>query len=715
MRDKVISIDDFPDAMQGGGDNRDRVKSSKAAKTLFSLIGDHMNVADKLDSDELEKIGFTVTKEYDLDRNSRKEREEKMERAMEMALQVAEVKNYPFPKASNVIFPLMTSASIQFAARAYPAIFDSEQIVKGKIIGEDRGVEQPVIDPQTGQPVVDPQTGQPAVEAVGNGDKRTRADNIARHMSYQLKEEMTEWEEDTDKMLHMLPILGTVFRKTYFDSMKGRNVSELIFPKYLVVNNFARDIENAPRITHEFELYPDEIIERVRSDMFLDVELGSPSEYLDPSEVQKRSGQQMFESDDDAPHVFLEQHRSLDPDDDGYGEPYVVTVHKETSRVVRIVPRFQEEDVLVNKRGEIAKINATNYFTKYSFIPSPDGSFYDIGYGDLLYNINDSINSIINQLLDAGHLANTGGGFIGKGLRVKGGNIRLRPGEWRLSDTTGGVLKDSIVPIPHAQPSPVLFSLLQMLIEAGKEVASMKDIMSGEPTGNQTAAATMALIEQGMTSFKSVYKRFHRSLKQEFKKLFKLNSIYLSQEQYFNIMDDQYAISVEDYNADDVDVVPVSDISAITNMQKITKAQFLQDFINDPGVDGQEVRKRVFEAWNIEKVDELVAKTPPPPDPMIEFGKASMENEKIKLELDAAKLRIQELDSEAKRLESRAKALETLAKAESLEAGTQMQEYKQELEELKFNLELGKELDERSDDSRRVGGVETPPNNQESI
>jgi chaperonin GroES len=535
-------------------------------------------------------------------------------------------------------------------------------------------------------------------------------------MSYQLKEEMTEWEEDTDKMLHMLPILGTVFRKTYFDAMKGRNVSELIFPKYLVVNNFARDMETAPRVTHEFELYPDEITERVRSDMFLDIELGSPTDYMEREDAYGDTGDsRMSAGDDDAPHVFLEQHRSLDLDEDGYGEPYIVTVHKDTSQVVRIIPRFEKEDVFINKRGEIAKIEAINYFTKFSFIPSPDGSFYDIGYGDLLYNINSSINSIINQLLDAGHLANTGGGFIGKGLRIKGGNIRLRPGEWKISDSTGAALKDSIVPIPHAQPSPVLFELLGMLIESGKEVASMKDIMSGEQASNQTAAATMALIEQGMTSFKAVYKRFYRSLKQEFKKLYKLNSIYLSQEEYFNVMDSQHVISVEDYNTEDVDIVPVADISAITNMQKITKAEFLQQFIDDPSIDGLEIRRRIFEAWNIERVDELVAKVPPAPDPMVEFGKTSLENERIKLELEAAKIKIQENDSETKRLTAEANAVESLAKAEGVEVGTQLDSYKQELEELKFNLELGKQLDERSDDTRRVGSVETPSNNQEGI
>ena len=186
------------------------------------------------------------------------------------------------------------------------------------------------------------------------------------------------------------------------------------------------------------------------------------------------------QQDPGTPYEFLEQHRWEDLDGDGYKEPYIITVHKETKKVVRIVANYFESSIKRNTKGEILDIKPETYFTKYSFIPSPDGGFYDIGFGVLLGPLNESVNTLINQLLDSGHLSTLQSGFIGKGLRIRMGDNRFTPGEWKAVNATGVDLKQQIVPLPTREPSAVLFQLMGSLITSGKELASVAEIFVGK-------------------------------------------------------------------------------------------------------------------------------------------------------------------------------------------------------------------------------------------
>jgi chaperonin GroES len=207
--------------------------------------------------------------------------------------------------------------------------------------------------------------------------------------------------------LHHLPIVGCAFRKVWRSETLGRNKSEMVPAIHLVVNNKCRSLDEAPVVTHEVPIYPQDIEERKRSGVFLDIELPAP----------QNDGE---EADDDAPHLFLEQHCFLDLDEDGYKEPYIVTVHKESCQVVRIVANYRMEAIKDNGK-KIIRIPKDQYFVKYSFIPDPKGGFYDIGFGRLLESLGETIDTTINQMLDAGHLQNAGGGFIGTGIRLKEG------------------------------------------------------------------------------------------------------------------------------------------------------------------------------------------------------------------------------------------------------------------------------------------------------
>lgn len=573
------------------------------------------NLADELSDEELTEIGRRVVDEFEIDERSLRENgwSERLENAMKLAMLAKEAKTYPWPNASNVKFPLLITAAIQFNARAYPAIVDGFNVVKGKVLGEP------------------------------NDQKRDRAERIGRHMSWQLLEEMKGWEEDTDRLLLVLPIVGSLFRKTYFDPIRGYNCSHIVLPDKFVVNYWARDLDSVPRVTQVCEYYPNEIETRFRSSLWTRQELGRTPD-----------------DDDQAPHEFLEQHRLWDLDEDGYEEPYIVTVHRETAKVVRIVARFDADKIKLNQKGEVVSIEPVQYFTKYSFLPSPDGGFYDMGFGTLLHPLNETLNTTINQLMDAGHLANVQGGFIGAGVSIKSGNLRFQPGEWKKVDATGAALAQNVVPLPVKEPSAVLFNLLGTLIEATKEVTATKDILTGDQPANTPVGTTLALIEQGLKVFSAIYKRIHRALKHELGLLYRLNSLYLDPQVYFTFQDKEGVAAQADYAADDVDVLPVSDPTVVTDMQRIHRAQFLMQFRPDPLMNGQEINRRVLEAASIPDVKELFAPPPSGPPPEMMAKMAELEAKNRDLEIKAA----QAVVSNAKTLADILAVLSNLGKSQ---------------------------------------------------
>lgn len=562
-----------------------------------------VNIAVDLDAAVLARLGERVCEEFQADEESRIAEgwQGRHDAALKLAMQVKEAKDYPWPKAANVKYPLITVAAIQFAARAYPAIVDGANVAKGKVMGKP------------------------------SEEKQARADRVGRHLSYQLLDEMDEWEEETDQLLHILPCTGTVFRKTYFDPMKGRNCAELITAEKLVVNYWAK--ADAPRMTQVLQFYPHEILAKQRSGVWLDVDLGRP---------------EGADSDEEAPHTFLEQHRLYDLDEDGYPEPYIVTVHKETQKVVRIYARYEARGILTNARGEVFAIAPVRYFTRYRFMPSLDGSYYGMGFGTLLDALNETINSTLNQLLDAGHLSNLQAGFIGAGVSLKSGRQGFKPGEWKKAEVSGGTLRENIVPLPVQQPSNVLFQLLGMLIEASKDITATKDILTGE-TGqaNQPVGTTLAQIEQGLKVFSAIYKRIHRALKRELQALARLNAIYLDDETYYNFQDEEGFVAKEDYAADDVDVIPVSDPTIVTDMQRIGRAQFLMQFRADPLMDGAEINRRVLEAANISDVKSLFAPKPEGPPPEMQIAEKEVQQADRGLDLKEREVATKEAKTEA--------------------------------------------------------------------
>jgi chaperonin GroES len=329
-------------------------------------------------------------------------------------------------------------------------------------------------------------------------------------MTWQVFEEMDGWEEDFDRMLITLAITGSEFKKTYYSGLNQRVQSEWVPARDLVVNYWTKDLESSPRVTHVMELSKNDIMERQEAGLYRAFDLPDPVSRSDKLKRLQEKTQGITPPSADPrvePYLVLEQHCWWDLDGDGYKEPYVVTVLEQNNEVLRVAPRFLSKNVLRTGKGKVARIKAENYFTHYQFIPSPDGGFYGMGLGVLLGPLNDSVNTLVNQLVDAGSINNIQGGFLSDHLRLEAGEMRFKLGEWKYVNALSGGLKESIVPLPTKEPSQVLFSLLSLLISAGQQLASTTDIMVGENPGqNQKATTSKIVLEQGMKVYTAIYK-----------------------------------------------------------------------------------------------------------------------------------------------------------------------------------------------------------------
>lgn len=604
--------------------------AEEASPNSLRAFAESNNIAESLEKEQLEKISKQVKEGFDHDFRSREDWEKAAKEYTKLALQIKEEKTYPWPGASNVKYPLLSTAAMQFNARAYPSLVPSGgKVVKAVVIGKDK-----------------------------TGEKLERAERVSTYMSYQLLDEMEDWEEDMDKLLIMLPIVGTMFKKTYFDSQKGHPVSRLVLAENLVVNYWATSLEESERISEIIKISPRNFKSKQLSGIYRKIEnLTEPPVYESEADATL--------SDESRPWHVIEQHCFLDLDDDGYAEPYVVTFERHSGEILRITARFDVGNITVGSDGKVTQITPIHYYTKFGFIPNADGSFYDVGFGVLLGPLNESVNTLINQLVDAGHLNNLQGGFLGKGLKLKMGEHRFKPGEWKTIQNTSDDLKKQILPLPTKEPSNVLFQLMGTLITSGKELASVAEIFVGKMPGQNTpATTTMATIEQGMKVFTAVYKRIYRSLREEFKKLYALNGVYLNPNQYVAVLDTE--IGPDDFTEEGYDVCPQADPNAMSQTEKLMKAQGLLELLPIGILDPVEVVRRVLEAQEQPQYERLFNQSiqqtgqfQPPPDPkLMEMQmKGQMEQQKVAMQAQAQQQKM-ELDARDKAVQLAMKAQE---------------------------------------------------------
>jgi len=614
------------------------------------------NIAEMMDDEELSSLGQVMMNDINLDLNSRIEWEERNERANKLALQVVEKKTFPWPGASNVKFPLITIAAMQYHSRAYPALISNNEVVKCKVYGKD-----------------------------DDGEMHKRADRISRHMTYQVMEEDEGWEENTDKTLLVQAISGTAIKKSYFDPVKGHNVSELVLPNDFVVNYYTKSIPESPRVSHRILLSSNDLHERQVRGLFLKINdeppPTTPAQSMLTNAREDAQGVRMPTGDPDTPFEFFETHFWHDFDEDGYKEPYIAYIRRDTSKIYRIVARYFEDSIEYHN-GEIIRIKPEQYFTKYGFVPSPDGGFYDLGYGVLLGPTNDSVNTIVNQLIDAGTMSVTGGGFLGRGVKIKGGDYSFKPHEWKRVDSTGDDLRANIFPLPIRDPNGVSFQLLQLLINYGERIAGATDIMTGVSPGQNTPAETSRnTMEQGMKVFNGIYKRTWRAMKEEFQKLYRLNQLYLPSEPVeFEYNNELSFVFPDDYSMDMKLVKPAADPNVVSDSQRQMQAQaVLQLATSTGGFNMYEVQKRYLDALKVSAIDQILPDPKGPnaikPGPSEKMQIEKMKNDErqmnhqLRFKLGIAKLMQEAELQQAKITELQAKAVLELEQADGVKSG----------------------------------------------
>lgn len=618
---------------------------AEGPKIAMSRLVASENIANLLTKEQLACIGSEAVEGYLLDLKSREEWAKRNVEATKMALQVTESKSFPWPNCANVKFPLMTVAALQFLARM-SILTKGRQIAKCEVIGPDP-----------------------------EGLQLHRAKRISAHMSYQLVEQDTNWIDDDEKAKFAASIMGCAFKKTWFDPVEGINVSEYVPASHFVVDYYTKNLLKCGRATQVLDMTSNDVKERERRGVFckmdttleslpIENQLSQLSDQTQGLERPSESASGLFE--------VLEQHCFLDLDGDGYQEPYIVFVRSDTAQVLRIVARyfdqgdvFRVNDAAVRRlrtngassdspaakeeyeKGAakleaapsnfVVRIQAQTFFTKYTFIPSIDGGFYDLGFGALLGPINKAVDTLINQQLDSGTMQVTAGGFLGRGVKIKSGKSSFDPFEWKPVDSNGDDLRKNIVPMPVNAPSPVLFQMLGLLISYAEKVSGSTDIMTGVSPGQNTPAETSRnTVEQGMKLFSGIYGRMHRAFKQELTKLYRLNQLYLENTQSFVRLSDGKGalITRGDYTTQNFQVCPAADVQVVSESQRQQKAQMvLQSALSGPGYNLYLVQREFLEAFDVQGIDQLL---PDPQGPLAipAAGNPKAELEQAKLELE---------------------------------------------------------------------------------
>ena len=531
-----------------------------------------------------------------IDLSSRTEWEEQAEKEMEAAKQKRKPRNYPFPDSANVCYPLIATAALQFNARAYPALCQGRNLVRASVGGED-----------------------------ADGAKAARASRVSQFMSHQIVDGMPGWEHDMDLLTYQLPIIGERFKKNYWDQALDKPQSVSISAFDLIVNQGTKSLATCPRISHRFELYPYEIEERKRDGRFLDIDI---------------FGDYAAGGDEQHPVKLIEQHCYFDMDEDDLPEPWIVTFTEEGGQLVRLVAGFDPLDV-VHDDDKIIRIPRDDYFIDFNFLPDPEGGFYGIGFGHLLQNLSEVINTSFNQMLDAAHLQNAGGGFIGSGLdfQTEDEEFLFEPGKYFYVNSEAGDIRGNIVTMQHPGPSPVLFQLLGMLMESAKQMTSIQDILTGSVSAQNLQPTTlMALIDQGMKVFTAIYKRIYDALSHEFRIQYKLNRKYLKPEKYTAYIGAAATVE-QDFADDEAVVTPVADPNSVTVVQKLARASFLMQLVQHPKLgnmlDDEVILRRVLSAAEIDDVLSVIAKPKPPtPADQIQVQAALANIEKVKSEAE---------------------------------------------------------------------------------
>ena len=545
------------------------------------------NLADFLSVDTLNKLAQDLIGSIKNDLESRKDWEDTYTDGLKyLGMKFDEARSQPFEGSSGVIHPILAEAVTQFQAQAYKELLPAKGPVKTQILG------------------------------VRNADTESQADRVREFMNYYIMNVMKEYDPELDQLLFYLPLAGSAFKKVYFDFVLNRAVSKFIPPEDLIVPYESADISSAERITHAISMSKNEIKKQQLTGFYSNIDLPDDI-YGEEDDVQKEIDEiQGIEPSyaEDRSRTIYETHTILDlegfEDVGADGEPtglklpYIVTIDRDAGKVLSIRRNFQPEDPLKNK---------INFFVQYKFLPGL--GFYGLGLSHMIGGLSKASTSILRQLIDAGTLANLPAGFKARGMRIRDEAEPLQPGEFRDIDTTGGNLRENLIPLPIKEPSSVLMQLLGLLVDSGKRFAAIADMNVGDMNQAMPVGTTVALLERGTKVMSAIHKRLHYSQRLEFNLLADVFADYLPPEYDFETGSGPRQIKLSDFD-ERVDIVPISDPNIFSQSQRITMAQELLQMVTaNPDVHGPvgiyEAYRRMYAALGVDNIESLLQ---PPPD-----------------------------------------------------------------------------------------------------
>lgn len=497
------------------------------------------NLAEFMDDGTLDTLGKDLVEDFDKDVGDRKDWIQTYVDGLKLLGLKYEDRTEPWQGACGVFHPMLTESVVRFQSESMMETFPAMGPVKTQIVG--------------------------AIDLM----REEAAARVRDDMNYQLTEVMTEYRAEHEKLLWSLPLAGSAFKKVYYDPSKGRQVATFIPAEDIVVPYGASNLEDAERVTHVMRKTKNELTKLQHAGFYRDCDLGDPVVELDDIEKQKAEENGMSAIQDDRYRV-LEMHVMLDlegfEDKDDKGEetgialPYVVTVEKGTGKVLAIRRNWYEEDTLMLKR---------QHFVHYQYIPG--FGFYGYGLIHLIGGYAKSATMLIRQLVDAGTLSNLPGGLKSRGLRIKGDDTPIQPGEFRDVDVPSGSIRDNILPLPYKEPSQVLFTLFNQIVTEGRAFASSGDMNVSDMSSQAPVGTTLALLERTLKVMSAVQARLHFAMKQEFKLLKVIIADYCPEEYNYEPENGDRQVRKSDY--DMVDVIPVSDPNAATMAQKVVQYQ----------------------------------------------------------------------------------------------------------------------------------------------
>ena len=542
----------------------------------------YANLAEKIDEQELKKIGSQLVTEVNYDRTSREDWVQGYVKGLDLLGFKYQSLTRPFIGASGVTHPLLAESVTQFQAQAIKELLPSSGPVRTEVIGAE------------------------------TEEKIQQAQRVKDFMNYMLMDKMEEYTPDFDQMLFYLPLAGSAFKKVYYDELMQRAVSKFIPAEDLVVPYNATDLQDAQRITQVVKMNLNELKKMQITGMYLDIDLPKP--YYSQSDAKDKVNE--LEGISPTPETaedmynIIEVHTFLDLP--GYEEegnikvPYIVTIDEDSQQVLSIYRNYNPDDPIKKRK---------NYFVHFKFLPGL--GFYGFGLIHMIGGLSRTATSALRQLLDAGTLSNLPAGFKSRGMRIRDDSEPLQPGEFRDVDAPGGNIKDQFQLLPFKEPSATLFNLLNYCVESGKRFASIADMQVGDMSQQAPVGTTMALLERGSKVMSAIHKRCYYAMKQEFKILAQVFADYLPPEYPYDVYGGERTIKAQDFDKK-VDVIPVADPDIFSMTQRIQVAQAeLQLAQTNPQMHNiHEAYRRMYEALGVKNINGILKPPPEPPRPL---------------------------------------------------------------------------------------------------